>query len=233
MFALADGRGRALLIALGILVVLVILVVGARVAAGSLRVVGDLKVGDLLTQTWVTSVVAFVIGACGGASAYALDASGSQAIYAAFAAALVAALFGSGGSVIRPGDEEEIVALRWLGAITGGVIAGFLVVSLLAASALALDPSLPRSLAEGIADAAGDSPSQQAAFEREVERLVLALSVGTLFAALTVLLLRGIAESERAANERKQIQEELQRVRELLEGRGAETADRTGDEHEP
>ncbi len=214
--AQTKGRERALLIALGVLVCLVLIVAVVRGAAGRLQAIGDSDLGEFLSQSWVTSVIAFVIGIGAAAAAYALDVSGSQAIYAAFAAALVAAVFATAGAVIRPGEEEEITALRWLGAMTSGLIAGFLVISLLAASALALDPSLPSTIAGWVAEADAE-PFLRTAFEDEVERLVLALVVGTLFSALTVLLLRGVADSKRAASERRELRLELQRLRELIE----------------
>lgn len=215
--AQGKGRERALLIALGVLVCLVLIVAIAGGVAGRLQAIGNSDIGEFLTQSWVTSVLAFAIGACAAAAAYALDFAGTQAIYAAFAAALVAAVFATAGAVIRPGQEEESTGLRWLGAMASGLIAAFLVVSLLAASALALDPGLASTFAGWVAEFDAE-PFQQAAFEDEVERLVLAAVVGTLFAALTVLLLRGVADSKRAASERRQLQQELQSLRELIEG---------------
>ncbi|MGI9557130.1 MAG: hypothetical protein ACR2N5_04225 [Solirubrobacterales bacterium] len=216
--AQSAGRERALLVALGVLGGLALIVAIVRVAVGRLQAIGSSDIGEFLSQSWVTSVIAFAIGACAAAAAYALDVVGTQAIYAAFAAALVAAVFATAGAVIRPGQAEEITILRWLGAMTSGLIAAFLVVSLLAASALALDPSLPSTVAGWLAEADME-PVRRAAFEDEVERLVLAVVIGTLFSALTVLLLRGVADSKRAASERRQLQQELQRLRELIEGK--------------
>ena len=215
--AQSKGRERAVFVALGVLVCLVLIVAIAGGAAGRLQAIGNSDIGEFLTQSWVTSVLAFAIGACAAAAVYALDIAGTQAVFAALAAALVAAVFAAAGAVIRPGHEEETTTLRWLGAMTSGLIAAFLVVSLLAASALALDPSLASTFAGWVAEFDGER-FQQTAFEEEAERLVLAMVAGTLFAALTVLLLRGVADSKRAASERRQLQQELQHLRELIEG---------------